>query len=380
MTGAYHCFVLVFYWPYKALYTVWSKSPIPISISHHNQTLTKQKRELKRLGSQTATELQEFAPVLCKTMTDVAEEEQLRGRNLGFWHHLWDTSQHISQQKHHQWLNNLFQLPNLAGGQTPEMRCRAVQASTTQPIPKCSPKSLTQYRPLIPSTHLHLSPYTTALHDSPKPSCACSVPWLGPEKEQHFPINLASAQLQTDHLILLVKILEHQMLNLKPKPQGRSCKNSPDTFTHWYCIVFWYLPDCSFVLLIPHLPKKASLLKLDHLLANRTSAREVSLYVHYSNLTAVCHLKVKQLIEFFSVRNHIDINCMTKSQLNIAMVTLLIAARRHDDGMTAVLLASDATLQPGARESLAVESYLGFFCSASLFIFKILKDFFQWQL
>lgn len=62
------------------------------------------------------------------------------------------------------------------------------------------------------------------------------------------------------------------------------------------------------------------------------------------------------------------------------MVTLLIAARRHDDGMTAVLLSSDAALQPGARESLAVESYLGFFCSASLFILRSSKTFFQWQL
>lgn len=59
------------------------------------------------------------------------------------------------------------------------------------------------------------------------------------------------------------------------------------------------------------------------------------------------------------------------------MVTLLIAARRHDDGMTAVQLPSDAVLQPGAREPLAVESYLGFFCSASLFILRSLKTFFN---
>lgn len=39
-----------------------------ISISHHNRNLTNQKRELKRLGSQTAKKLQEFAPLLCKTM------------------------------------------------------------------------------------------------------------------------------------------------------------------------------------------------------------------------------------------------------------------------------------------------------------------------
>jgi len=58
------------------------------------------------------------------------------------------------------------------------------------------------------------------------------------------------------------------------------------------------------------------------------------------------------------------------------MVTLLIAARRYDDGMTAVLLSSDATLQPGARESLA-ESYLGFFYSAPLFILRSSKTFFN---
>lgn len=59
------------------------------------------------------------------------------------------------------------------------------------------------------------------------------------------------------------------------------------------------------------------------------------------------------------------------------MVTLLIAARRRGDGMTAVLLSSGAVLQPGARKSLAVESYLGFFCSASLFILRSSNTFFN---
>lgn len=49
-----------------------------ISISHHNQTLAKQKKELKRLESQSAKALQDFTPLLHKTMMDVGQEEQLR--------------------------------------------------------------------------------------------------------------------------------------------------------------------------------------------------------------------------------------------------------------------------------------------------------------
>lgn len=104
----------------------------------------------------------------------------------------------------------------------------AAHTPTTQPTPQHSPKSLTQHG--LNSLHLIPLPHTQVSSGHLKTLLCLSCPltkMLGPEKEQHFPINLAS--LYQASFISLVKILRHQMLNLNKnhKAEGFPCYLRP---------------------------------------------------------------------------------------------------------------------------------------------------------
>lgn len=164
--GANHCFI--FYRQHKALYAVWS-----ISVWQYQFPITiKLRQSRKKSWRDWEVEVQRSCKTshLCSIRqwwTWVKKSNSGAGNvpstaciHLGFWHHLWDTAQHISQQKHHQRLHHLWTSQPSTGLMCE--RCRAIQVSTTQPTPKRTPQSLTQYGPFIPFTHL-TSPHTLLL-------------------------------------------------------------------------------------------------------------------------------------------------------------------------------------------------------------------------
>lgn len=169
--GANHCFI--FYRQHKALYTVWS-----ISVWQYQFPITiKLRQSRKKSWRDWEAEVQRSCKTshLCSIRqwwTWVRKSNSGAGNvpstaciHLGFWHHLRDTAQHISQQKHHQRLHHLWTSQPSTG-----LMCERDAGPFTYPQhsqhPNTLPKVYHNMGPLFPS---HISPLPSPLCSSGHP-------------------------------------------------------------------------------------------------------------------------------------------------------------------------------------------------------------------
>lgn len=163
----------------------------------------------------------------------------------------------------------------------------------------------------------HPSPISAKLWQCRKQSWRDWETGKGAEKNLHYfsvramGLQELSRSRKQPQNLPLVKILGHQMLNLISNHQAEAARPPlPPSLTNiTLSFTFVWLQLC---------PSHSLGSKETEFIKDRSSLRKQNLskgeiYFHHSNLTAVCHLKVKQLIEYFPVRNHIDVSCMTKT-------------------------------------------------------------------